>query len=67
MKRARSVTVEWDEDARREYLTGFRARKDQRRREAMEQASLRAKQQLKEERNEVRKLDGRAAGSPAAP
>jgi hypothetical protein len=49
----RKLIVTYDEEARKEWLTGFKKRKDFRRKAAQDQEIDKRKEQLKEERREV--------------
>lgn len=49
------LTVSYDEDARKEYLTGFRKRKQERRKVAQDQITLRVKEEKKAEKLELRR------------
>ncbi len=49
----RKLVVEYNEDARRDYLLGFHKRKQQRRKDAINKEEEMAKVRLKQERAEV--------------
>ena len=51
-RRKEKVTVSFDDDARTEYLTGFRKRKQERRKNAKRARDTLSKNQRKEERDE---------------
>jgi len=49
----RKLIVEYDENARKDYLLGFRKRKQQRRKIAQDHIKEQAKEQKREEKREV--------------
>lgn len=53
---AKVEEINFDTDARQEYLTGFRKRKLQRQRHAQEVAERKAKEIKRDERRKVRRL-----------
>jgi hypothetical protein len=60
------LTVVYDETARKDFITGFRKRKDARRREALTRAAELAKEARKQARAESRRSILEAAGAGAA-
>lgn len=62
MGRHNKLVVTYDEDARKEYLTGFRKRKAERRKVAQDRIKEMEKKARKEARDEVRREGHSGAG-----
>jgi len=57
------VEIKWDEDARKDFVTGFRKRKQQRRKQAEKEQAEKERQARIQRRKELRQIEAASGGA----